>query len=448
MKTPHSDEEIIVDGIRYNVANGKVIEDQNVRQQGRGLDSIHKQQVSVSSARQNGPVRLTDRAAIIDLPQRRRKKTQRAKKAISVDATGPSYANYFVSALLPRSFSSAAWIFSVLRGISSPLAWLLIALPIFILQTQNLVNENINQLLDRTHQLTQNGVVFHATGAIIFAVVVSAVILFVRVVCNAIALHLRITTLSGKPARLWPATKLVFHNSLKMLFHGSIQILLLSLVSLLALISIFWAVFIPHGHTLTVFSPYIVGMIVFVWIAILCLLHAKHWLQSAILSSSLQTKSIQQRSWQAVTAYPLRGGILAASSVLLSFGIIVYGVWAALKAINWLSRATVPSNTRFILLMSSIFIGVVLVGYIQQTLWSAYASWLNTRYTPSLFVLATESNIKKTTWWPIWVSTYLFVMLLSLFALGILFVLPTINVWAVTLSQKIPTKIEIPRVNR
>lgn len=297
------------------------------------------------------------------------------------------------------------------------------------------------------HQFTQNGLVFHATWAIIFAVVVSAVIIFVRVVCNAIALHLRITTLAGQPARLWPATKLVFHNSLKMLLHGFVQIMLLVFVSLVALIVIFWAVFVPHGHTLVIFAPYIVGLIIFIWFVLLCLLHAKHWLQTAILSSSLKTSAIQRRSWQAVTAYPLRGGILAASSFVLSVGVIVYGVWAALLAISWLNRAIVPSNTQFILLMSSIFLGVVLVGYIQQTLWSAYASWLNTQYTSRLFVLAKEVEIKKTTLWPIWVSTYLFVMLLSLVALGIIFVLPSINSWAVNISHKIPNKIEIPRLN-
>ncbi|MFO0862520.1 MAG: hypothetical protein U0516_02275 [Candidatus Saccharibacteria bacterium] len=453
MKNPRSEEEITVDGIRYNIAKGKVVEDENLQQHARGLDSIRGQhQVTAESAGQKNALESNhlqqDEAAIIDLPKRKRKRVKNLKKTVVIDPTIPSYGNYFAKALLPSGFSASAWIFSVLRGITSPLAWLLIALPIIILQTQNLANENINQLLEKAHQLTQNGLVFHATGPIIFAIVFPAAIIFIRVICNAIALHLRITMLADLPARLWPATKLVFHNSLKMLLHGILQIFLLGLVSILALITIFWAIFMPHGHTLTVFSPYIVGLVIFIWLVLLCLLHAKHWLQSAILSSSLKTSAIQRRSWEAVAAYPLRSSILAATSFVLSFGIIVYGVWAALRAISWLNRSVVPSNTRFVLLMSSIFLGVVLVGYIQQTLWSAYASWLNTQYTPSLFALTKESEIKRTAWWPIWVSTYLFVMTLSLIALGIIFVLPVVNTWAVSISHKIPNKIEIPRFDK
>ncbi len=451
MKDPHAESELTVDGILYDVASRKVLKDDNLDQHSRGFDAIYKKQPgnnlhSELSSAQSIAARPNP-AGVIDLPRRRHRRTKHTKKPV-IESTTPSFGSYFAKALLPSGFSAAAWIFSVLRGISSPLAWLLVALPIFILQTQNLINENINQLLERAHQLTQNGVVFHATGPIIFAITFSAIVIFVRVICNAIAMHLRITMLSGHPARLWPATKLVFHNSLKMLFHGIIQMMWICLASLMAIMAVFWMVFIPHGHSLTVFSPYIVGLIIFVWLVLLCLLHAKHWLQTAILSSSLKTSSIQRRSWQAVTTYPLRGGILAASSFVLSLGIVVYGVWVALEAISWLNRTIVPSNTRFILLISSIFLGVVLVGYVQQSIWSAYASWLNTQYTPRLFVLAKESQIKKTTLWPIWVSSYLFVMILSLFTLGIIFILPTINSLAVNISHKIPARLEIPRINR
>lgn len=50
---PRSEEEITVDGIRYNIAKGKVVEDENLQQHARGLDSIRGQhQVTAESAGQ------------------------------------------------------------------------------------------------------------------------------------------------------------------------------------------------------------------------------------------------------------------------------------------------------------------------------------------------------------------------------------------------------------
>ena len=431
MKKPQANNEIMVDGIRYNVATGKVLEDQSLLQHSRSFDGIHSQQ---SNAILDNPKQKPNQVGnpkhnsedVIDLPKRKRalRREKRTKKPVVVDISSPTFGSYVIKAFLPSGFSAFAWIFSVLRGVTSPLAWFLVALPLLVLSTQNLVYENINQLLEKAHQITENGVVFHASGAIIVSIVIAAIIIFVRLICNAIALHLRITALSGEIAKLWPASKLIFHNSLKILFHGAVQILFVGMASVLVFIVLFWVVLIPHGQTIEVFVPYIAGFILFVWFILLVLLHAKHWLQIAILSSSLKTKEIQRRSWQAVAAYPLRSGVLALVSFVLSLGIIVYGLWVTVKAIAWLNRSTVPSNTRFILLMSSIFLGVVLVGYLQQTIWSAYASWLNIQYKPRLFVLAKESEIKKTKLWPIWVSSYLFVMILALFVLSIIYILP------------------------
>lgn len=459
---PTSHKEIVVDGIRYDIASGKAVGNSPITR--RNIDNVaaptHAAQRHPASEKSITLARANAKPmGVIELPQSRRqlKKQARAKnvanhktkpvsKVQAMDLPGFGY--YFWRSLLPSGFSASSWIFIVLRGVTSPTAWLLTALPLIILQAQNLVNENLNQLLSKVHIATQNGRIFGSTSSILLAVILSFGIIFARVILNAMALHLRLELLGERAAKLWPAAKVVMHNSIKILLHGTIQITWALLTSFAAATVLYWLLLYPHAHTLEAFAPYIAASVIFVWATLLCMLHAKHWLQTAILSTSLKTNSIQSRSWAAMLAFPLRSGILGAISFALSASVIVYGLWVALKTVTWLSRASVPSNGQFALLIGSIFLAAVLVGYLQQTLWGAYASWLNTQLSPCFFELPKRREIARITLWPIWVSIYIVVMCMAVASLGIIYVLPAVNMRIILFSQKLPSKIEIPKLNK
>jgi hypothetical protein len=462
---PQNNNHITVDGVTYDVNTGRAL--YISKKQNLSNTDIIAPKPSLTTADISLPQRSKP-MGVIDLPQKKKflvrkpKNSKNVKPAMLVakkrsitaqkNATKPSknvphsFGWFIGRALLPRGFSASAWIFSFLRGVTSPLAWFLAALPVLILELQNVVFENINNLLSRAHLVSQNGLVFRSTPVIIATLTIAITILFVRVLFNAIAMHLRNISLAGRTSKLWPAIKLVLHNSLKIIINGAIQIFFILITGLASATAFYWLVRFPHGETLTILVPYLAGLIVLVWFGIMCLLHAKHWLQIAILSSSNQTSQIQRRSFNVIFNYPLRSALLALLSFVLTIGICVYGGWAAFKTIEWLNQTTVPSNSRFVLIISSIFLLAVLVSYIQQTIWSAYGSWLNQQYVPRLFKLASDEEAKSSNLWPFWVSIYLVIMTIALASLFIVFILPVINTHIVNISTHLPDKIDIPKV--
>jgi hypothetical protein len=458
--SPDNNKYITVDGVTYNVTTGRA-ESAQVARRRPSSDSIRKAAPSAASSHTSmsditspGQPKqaLPKTMGFIDLPQkkkfRRRKKPAKQTAKTAPVYTGHSFGWFFGKALLPGGFSAAAWAFSVLRGVTSPQAWFLAALPIVILELQNVVFENINGLLSRAHLATQNGQVFHILPSIVVIISLAISILFMRVLFNAIAMHLRITFLAKHPARLWPAVRMVLHNSLKILVHGAIQLLCITIVSFVAFGVGYWLIAFPHNATIQAFVPYIVGGLGLVWVVLICLLHAKHWVQTAILSSSLKTTKVQRRSLQVIMAFPVRSAILAIISFGLTVGVWAYGIWAAFKTIDWLNRAIVPANSRFVLLISSIFVLVVLVGYLQQTIWAAYSSWANQQYKPKLFILASDTDCKQASIWQIWVSIYAVLMAIAVVSLGLVFVLPVVNSAAVNISAHLPSKIDIPHISK
>lgn len=440
---------ITVDGVTYNVATGKAIAARSQAQR-PSSEAIRHRNIQAVTTADVTHIRKPKPMGIIELPQKKkfRKNHKKAKKKPVIEYSSHGFSWFFGRALVPSGFSASAWGFSVLRGVLSPQAWFLTALPIVILELQNVVFQNINELLDKAHLATQNGQVFHATPAIVGFISLAIIILFIRVLLNSIAMHLRITFLSGNNAKLWPAIKLVLHNSIKILVHGAIQVLLVFTVTLVALATCYWLIITPHGPSFKVFLPYIVGLLAFAWVLLVGLLHAKHWLQTAILSSSIKTNKIQRRSLQVILSFPVKSAVLALISFSLTVGVWAYGLWAALKTIEWMSRPVVPSNLRFTLLISSIFFLVVLVGYLQQSIWAAYSSWVNQQFSPRLFVLASDTETKSVRLWPIWVAIYFVIMAIATISLLIVFVLPLVNNYAINFAAHLPDKIELPRIKK
>lgn len=443
--TPKTHKNITVDGVTYDIESGSIVTS-NITSISRNSDSIRSPQKAQQKHMLNSAY-LKQSMGVIELP-RKNKLIKPDKVSKAYTSLDQGFGFYFLKALLPRGFSAASWIFSVLRAITSPQAWFLATLPILILSFQNVIFENINNILEKIHLFSQDGRVFHALPDIVLLISIILVIVFVRVLFNVIAMHLRMTYLSSHKARLWPAIRLTLHNSLKIIIHNIVHGLYVLLVSVLTLGIVFGTIWQLQSTTLQIFLPYIVGFIGLIAIAVISLLHAKHWIQIAILSSTTKTMAIQRRSLAIATSFPVKSVLLGIMSFGLTLTVCLYGVWVALLTIEWLNRDITPANVRFVVLISSVFALALAVSYLQQSIWTAFSSWANNQYTPRLFTISSEKICKSVSTWQIWVSTYLVIMAIAIMSLVLVFIMPVANSIIVRASSYVPDKIELPHINR
>ncbi|MCX6805640.1 MAG: hypothetical protein NT114_03010 [Patescibacteria group bacterium] len=424
MTKPSPQKHVNVDGILYDVSSGRELDKNHVPEV---LDLRNNSNLSIqsaSSATPGSPRKFTaSRSSTapqqpqpksatrphLDKPS---KSTHQAKSSDKQNSDSPNDAKKisffsFVIArgILPRG-SLKLWQASLFRTIASPQTWLLLSLPLILVQFRVIQNLNLNQFLVKAKDTVtpENFKAVTVSLGVIMGLFLLGVI--VRSIITSAGVHVRLREIDNRPAKLSLGIHSAMHSLLRQMLNYIVHFAIIVLWS--GLLIWLTAMVLTTGNSLVSTNKYQIAAVVgFAWLFVMALLYTKHWLQIGLLSRSSKVARVQLQSISLLFSSPLKNAIAGLVGFSLSASVILL-----ILAMSWFVTdyfiAQQGSPVIAILVVIAITTVVLLTNltYVQQNLWARHYYFVASLSKNRNQLLYMERE-KPASSWPLYVAVLL-----------------------------------------
>ena len=421
MTKPSPQKHVNVDGILYDVSSGRELDKNQVPEvlDLRNNSNLSRQSASLATA--GSPRKFTTyrSSSAPQQPQHQPKATTRphldkssksSHQAKSSDKPKADSANdakkiSFFSFVIPRG-SLQLWQASLFRTIASPQTWLLLSLPLILVQFRVIQNLNLNQFLVKAKDTVtpENFQAVTVSLGVIMGLFLLGVI--VRSIITSAGVHVRLREIDNRPAKLSLGIHSAMHSLLRQMLNYIVHFAIIVLWS--GLLIWLTAMILTTGNSLVSTNKYQIAAVVgFAWLFVMVLLYTKHWLQIGLLSRSSKVARVQLQSISLLFSSPLKNAIAGLVGFSLSASVILL-----ILAMSWFVTdyfiAQQGSPVIAILVVIAITTVVLLTNltYVQQNLWARHYYFVASLSRNRNQLLYMERE-KPASSWPLYVAVLL-----------------------------------------
>ena len=426
MTKPSPQKHVNVDGILYDVSSGRELDKNQIPEVLDLRNNSNLSRQSASLATPGSPRKFTTyrSSSAPQQPQHQPKATTRphldkssksshqAKssdkpKADSAnDAKKISFFSFVIArGILPRG-SLKLWQASLFRTIASPQTWLLLSLPLILVQFRVIQNLNLNQFLVKAKDTVtpENFQAVTVSLGVIMGLFLLGVI--VRSIITSAGVHVRLREIDNRPAKLSLGIHSAMHSLLRQMLNYIVHFAIIVLWS--GLLIWLTAMILTTGNSLVSTNKYQIAAVVgFAWLFVMVLLYTKHWLQIGLLSRSSKVARVQLQSISLLFSSPLKNAIAGLVGFSLSASVILL-----ILAMSWFVTdyfiAQQGSPVIAILVVIAITTVVLLTNltYVQQNLWARHYYFVASLSKNRNQLLYMERE-KPASSWPLYVAVLL-----------------------------------------
>ena len=426
MTKPSPQKHVNVDGILYDVNSGRELDKNQVPEVLDLRNNSNLSRQTASLATPGSPRKFTTyrSSSAPQQPQHQPKATTRphldkssksshqAKssdkpKADSAnDAKKISFFSFVIArGILPRG-SLKLWQASLFRTIASPQTWLLLSLPLILVQFRVIQNLNLNQFLVKAKDTVtpENFQAVTVSLGVIMGLFLLGVI--VRSIITSAGVHVRLREIDNRPAKLSLGIHSAMHSLLRQMLNYIVHFAIIVLWS--GLLIWLTAMILTTGNSLVSTNKYQIAAVVgFAWLFVMVLLYTKHWLQIGLLSRSSKVARVQLQSISLLFSSPLKNAIAGLVGFSLSASVILL-----ILAMSWFVTdyfiAQQGSPVIAILVVIAITTVVLLTNltYVQQNLWARHYYFVASLSKNRNQLLYMERE-KPASSWPLYVAVLL-----------------------------------------
>jgi len=457
-QNPHK--HITVDGVRYNLENGRAVAMTAKSQAPAGgrstlldlrspVETVRAEKISALQQHLPSPSQTQPQIARSIQPKKVGRKPIRAIKKDTTQAShlvDPKeekidfFSFVFLHSLWPKTNVSLMQL-SLLRTICSPQTWLLLTLPLILLQIRVLKHLTLNESLAYTKNFIAPDHYQAITWAIGVALVAFMVGVIIRSSVSASGLYVRLREFDSRPVgvlrALRSASHSIFRQSLNYILHFIIIILVSIAFGLLA------------SHILSSTNAWLgssryqlVFALAFAWLGVIVLLYSKHWLQIGLLARSNNKKHLQLRSFKLVFAMPLRNFLISIWSIF--WLIVVYGsiVLAGWQITNYfVAQSQAPVIWLLILEVVMTVILLTLLQYFQQNMWARHYYFIANQSSDRADLLYSQRE-KPESLWPFAIAIAVAGSILLIYTVLVIFSASRMRGYLANIHASIPDTIQ------
>ena len=435
---------INVDGILYEVSSGRQLESISIEAKNADVLDLRNSNNSVNNPAYSSKTRSTSRfvsaqpvsrsghsrstttprpvRATPNEPSRQASAATQASEGVQKDKARASFFSFVMfHGLLPRA-SLVLWQASIFRAIASPMTWLLLSLPLVLLQFRVLQNLNLNELLQKAKDIVtpENYQAVTVSLGIILSLFLLSLI--IRSIITSAGVYVRLREIDNRPVKLGAGIHSAMHSLLRQMLNYIVHFIIILAWSALLIWLSRIALTTSNGFVET--SKYqIVVVMAFVWLFIMSLLYTKHWLQIGLLARSNKVAGVQMQSIKLLVAAPLKNSLIGLVGFFISAGSIILII-----AMSWLvtdyfirQKGSPVIAILIVIAIATVFL-LTVVQYVQQNIWARQYYFLASISKSRNQLLYMERE-KPSSTWPIYV-----VILLASALVGVYFLL--INLYA------------------
>lgn len=321
----------------------------------------------------------------------------------------------YLSFVLARGLFSKGnlklWQLSLVRTIFSPQTWLLLTLPLLLLQIRVIRHFTLNETLQKAKQFVAPDHYDTVTLAIGFTLIAFFVGVIIRSCITATGISVRLREIDNRPIKVLNALRSAIHSIIRQALNYIVHFIIIIFITI-SLIFISKQLFISTNPWITSNKYQIIVALFILWVMALIFLYTKHWLQVGLLARSSKTSHIQLKSIVLLFTAPsanMVSGVIGISLIILCYGVILSMSWFAT---NYFIHQTVsPTIIILILIAITTILLLTFLQYIQQSLWARQYYYASTKSSKSNELLYMEPS-KPDSIWPIFVVVGLLTLLM------------------------------------
>lgn len=431
---------IVVDGVTYDIVSGRAINQNN--------NSISKRD-TVLDLRTGSP--RPSSALVTPVPSRQNTVRMPRHQSSIPKATNPphlskepetDYLSFVIGTGLFAKNNTSLWQLCLARTLLSPQTWLILTLPLILLQLFLLRHYTINQSLSAIKDTLSPA----NYQAIIWSLGISLALFFLGVVARstitAAGLFSRLREIDKREVTTKSAVRLaasrLWHQALNYIFHLAI-LGLATVTFLLSIKNIFQS---SNVWILTIRYELIVLLVV-IWAVVLIFLYGKHWLQVGLLALSKNPFHTQIESIRLVFTTPLT--IIITSLTGLTLIALCYAsiIFVDIQLVrSFLHQSNTPTFILLVLTAVMSIIFLTALQYIQQSLWAHqyYFTAQHSLHTKELLYHQIEKHISL---WPLIMILVSLVVFFLIYIMIVVIFSAQINGMLANLHALIPSEIKL-----
>lgn len=409
-----SDKYIEVDGVIYDISTGRVVSDnkrhlaRNKKNSVLDLRTPHNIVASSQRAIQKREVQSiqTTRPASASQPihkpvnsapkkntaHRVRPAPQASNKTKKIELKDSEVPEYLGFVLLKGVFAKGnlkLWQLSLFRTIFSPQTWLLLTLPLIVLQIRIIKHYTLNETIQKAKFFVAPDHYQAVSLALGITLVVFLIGVVVRSCITATGISTRLREIDNRPIKILSALRSAMHSIIRQALNYVIHLIIIVIITL--------GLLLVSKNLLNSVDPWITNSryqilvaIFLIWLVTLVFLYTKHWLQVGLLARSSKTSHIQLKSIKLLFTTPLANivsGTVGLFLILLCYGTILSMSWYATSF--FISQNGAPAVVILILIAFSTVVLLTTLQYVQQSLWARqyYYSSLNSDSSSDLLYM-------------------------------------------------------------
>ncbi len=340
----------------------------------------------------------------------------------------------------PKS-NFALWQVSLLRTISSPQTWFLLALPLLFVQLRVVQNFTLNEILQKFRNLLlpdNYNVLVMALGSILIFFLIGVI---VRAIITNTGIYIRLREIDDRRSSMLLGIRSSIHTLIRQclgyVFH-------LIIITLLTTVLAFVAFYIlsTSNEWISLSKYQLVVATAIIWFVLLVLLYSKHWIQICLIAKSNSTSRIQARSMKLLSSAISKSGIIGfmgLSMVLINYIIIFTLDWCAIS--YFIEQKHTPSYIILLLITSLTVILITNTQYLQQNLWARLYYFLSSASPDKNDLLYMERE-KPASIWPLAVAIITSTVVIIIYYLLASYFGPSIRGRLANWHADIPTEIQ------
>lgn len=453
----NQDRYITVDGVRFDITTGRALPAHKQSQAPAGRSAV----LDLRVPQKNGidVIGISSKQQTLRPPKDHTVSTKAAshtrghpqaktkqKGQLQIEPANETKNTDYFSFVLLRFFWPKAnfglWQLSLLRTLLSPQTWLILTLPLILLQIRVLKHLTLNETLQQTKAFVAPDhyqTIIWAIGLMLTAFLIGIII---RSTITMSGMYVRLRELDNREVKLRYALRSAMHSLLRQSFNYFLHVLIMLVVSCAFILGI---IGLWHSSNIWVSTNkyQLIIALSLIWITSVVLLYSKHWLQVGLLARSSKIKHLQWQSIKLLYVGLLNNlvtGFLGLTLLLTIYFAIIYMAWQLTS--YFIGLRTAPAIG---LLVAEAIISIVLLTalqYFQQNIWSRQYYYIATRSSDRRKLLYMEHTGKESLW-PLWIAISLACILLGLYASIVVFSASRMRGFLANIHATIPDNVQL-----
>jgi len=334
------------------------------------------------------------------------------------------------------------WQLSLVRTVFSPQTWLLLTLPLILLQVRVIRHYTLNETIQKAKSLVAPDNYSEVSIAIGITLAVFLLGVIIRSCITATGISIRLREIDNRPIKIVNALRSSMHSIIRQALNYFIHLVII-LVITLGLLLISKNLFMSNDPWIANSKYQIVVALFIVWLVILVFLYTKHWLQVGLLSRSSKSTHIQINSIKLLLTTPsanVVSGLVGLVLIAVSYGIIFSMSWFVTN--YFVTQADAPAVVILIIIAFTTIILLTSLQYVQQSIWARqyYYSSLNSRDSGELLYMEPS---KPDSIWPIFVVISISSVLMIVYFFAVSLYSSRLKGFLANLHASIPDEVNI-----